>query len=314
MGFHVLALAGGVGGAKLVLGLARVLPPERLTVVVNTGDDDVFHGLNVSPDLDTVMYTVAGLSNPETGWGFQGETFEALGALGRLGAETWFGLGDKDLATHIRRTDLLRGGASLSGVTAELCRRLGVQHVVAPMTDASVRTIIETELGAMAFQEYFVKHRCEPSVKSLTYEGSQDAGPSPALEAALESADAVVVCPSNPFLSVAPILSLRGVRERLGRGRRPVAIVTPIIGGKAIKGPADRLIQQLYGEEASSLAVARYYQGLATHFVLDQQDAHEAGDIASLGYGVSVQQTLMRSDDDKVGLARAVCEYLAIDL
>lgn len=310
---HVLALAGGVGGAKLVLGLARVLPPERLTVVVNTGDDDVFHGLHVSPDLDTVMYTLAGLSNPETGWGLQGETFEALGALSRLGAETWFGLGDKDLATHIRRTELIRGGASLSGVTAELCRHLGVQHVVAPMTDASVRTIVETELGAMSFQEYFVKHRCQPAVRSLRYEGPHDAGSSPALDAALEAADAVVVCPSNPFLSVAPILSLRGVRERLGRGGRPVAIVTPIIGGKAIKGPADRLIQQLYGEEASSLAVARYYQGLATHFVLDHQDAHEARDIEALGYGVSVQQTLMRSDDDKVGLARAVCEYLAIE-
>jgi LPPG:FO 2-phospho-L-lactate transferase len=314
MSDHILALAGGVGGAKLVLGLARILPPEALTVIVNTGDDDEFHGLHVSPDLDTVVYTLAGLSNPDTGWGLLGETFEVLAGLQRLGAETWFNLGDRDLATHIRRSYLLRRGATLSDVTSELCKRLGVQYVVAPMTDGSVRTRVDTDAGEMSFQEYFVKHRCEPYVRSLEYAGAPDAAPSPALDAALNRATAVVVCPSNPFLSVEPILSLPGVKQRLGQNGRPVAVVTPIIGGKAIKGPADRLFAQLLGETASSVAVARYYRGLATHFILDAQDAGETADIEALGYGVSVQQTLMRNDADKLNLARAVCEYLHIGL
>jgi len=311
---HVLALAGGVGGAKLALGLARLLPPSALTIVVNTGDDDEFHGLHVSPDLDTVTYTLAGLANPETGWGRQDETYRVLEALGELGAETWFQLGDRDLATHIRRSDLLRQGRSLSAVTAELSLRLGVRHAIVPMSDERVRTVLATDAGTMSFQEYFVKQRCEPAVQSLRFEGAETARPSPGFVEAMAKATAVVLCPSNPFLSVAPILSLPGVRERLALGRSPVAVVSPIISGEAVRGPAARLFEQLQGEPASALAVARYYRGLASHFVLDERDAALKGSVEALGYAVTVAQTLMTSDEDKVGLARMVCAALGVNV
>jgi LPPG:FO 2-phospho-L-lactate transferase len=309
---HVLALAGGVGGAKLALGLARVLPPEALTIVVNTGDDEEFHGLHVSPDLDTVMYTLAGVANQDTGWGLKDETFRVLEALGRLGAETWFSLGDRDLATHIRRSELLAAGRSLSEVTSELCNRLGVRHTVAPMSDGRVRTIVETDAGTLSFQEYFVKHRCEPEVRVLRFEGADAARPSPAFAAALEGAGAVVVCPSNPFLSVAPILALPGVTECVARPGRPVAVVSPIIAGAAVKGPTAKLFSELEGWPASAVAVAARYHGLATHFVLDEQDGALAPEIESLGYEVHVARTLMRTDADKIALARAVCEFVRL--
>ena len=309
---HLLALAGGVGGAKLALGLSRLLPPEALTIVVNTGDDDEFHGLHVSPDLDTVMYTLAGLANPETGWGLRDESFHALEALGRLGGETWFRLGDRDLATHVRRTELLRQGASLSDVTAELCRRLGVRHTVAPMSDDCVRTQLETDAGALSFQEYFVKHACEPSVRSVRFAGAESARPSPAFTAALARATAVVFCPSNPFLSVAPVLALPGVREAIALPRRPVVVVSPIISGAAVRGPAAKLFEQLLGEPASAAAVASYYRGLASHFVLDERDSRLRPEIEALGYAVAVAQTLMASDDDKTALARVVCELAGV--
>jgi LPPG:FO 2-phospho-L-lactate transferase len=309
---HILALAGGVGGAKLAFGLARILSPEALTIVVNTGDDDEFHGLHVSPDLDTVMYTLAGLANPETGWGLRDESFHALEQIERLGGETWFKIGDRDLATHIRRTELLCRGFSLSEVTAYLARHLGVANTIAPMTDDKVRTVVDTALGRLSFQEYFVKHACEPVIDALSFEGAAAASPSPPFADALRRADAVVICPSNPFLSIAPILAVGGVRDRLARGR-PVAVVSPIIGGQAVKGPAAKLFQELGKEPASSLAVARYYQGIATHFVLDENDQELAGDIAHLGYAVSVEQTLMRTDDDKVRLARAVRSFIGVE-
>ena len=308
---HILALAGGVGGAKLALGLARVLPPEALTIVVNTGDDDEFHGLHVSPDLDTVMYTLAGVANPETGWGLRDESFHALEQIERLGGETWFKIGDRDLATHIRRTELLRRGSSLSEVTKELALYLGVTHTIAPMADDLVRTTVDTRLGRLSFQEYFVKHACEPVVEALGFEGAANASPSPPFAQALDRADAVIICPSNPFLSIAPILAVKGVRDSLGRGR-PVAVVSPIIGGLAVRGPAAKLFQELAKEPASSLAVARFYQGLATHFVLDETDRALAGDIAQLGYAVSAEQTLMRTDGDKVRLAQAICSFIGI--
>ena len=314
MAGHVLALAGGVGGAKLALGLARLLPPSALTIVVNTGDDDEFHGLHVSPDLDTVTYTLAGLANPETGWGRQDETYRVLEALGELVAETWFQLGDRDLATHIRRSDLLRQGRSLSAVTAELSLRLGVRHAIVPMSDERVRTVLATDAGTMSFQEYFVKQRCEPAVQSLRFEGAETARPSPGFVEAMAKATAVVLCPSNPFLSVAPILSLPGVRERLALGRSPVAVVSPIISGEAVRGPAARLFEQLQGEPASALAVARYYRGFASHFVLDERDAALKGSVEALGYAVTVAQTLMTSDEDKVGLARMVCAALGVNV
>jgi LPPG:FO 2-phospho-L-lactate transferase len=230
----VLALAGGVGGAKLALGLSRVLPPDQLVIAVNTGDDECFHGLHVSPDLDTVMYTLAGLANPETGWGLAGDTFNALEMLRRYGADTWFNLGDRDLATHIQRTQLLQQGATLSEVTARLCRALGVAHCVVPMSDAQVRTVLGTDEGELPMQDYFVRRRSEPRVRSIQYLGAAQACPAPGLLAALDQARLVVLCPSNPFLSVSPILSLPGVRERLARFAGLRVAVSPIVGGAAL--------------------------------------------------------------------------------
>ena len=221
-----LALAGGVGGAKLALGLARVLPSDRLTIVVNTGDDEQFHGLHVSPDLDTVMYTLAGLANPETGWGLNGETFRVLEALEGLGAETWFRLGDRDLATHLRRSELLRGGSSLSDVTTQLCARLGVGPRVAPMSDEPVKTIAVTDEGALTFQDYFVRRRCEPVVQSLLFEGAEASSPSCAFEDALRTASLLVIGPSNPFVSIDPILAVGDVRARVSRSR---VLVSPSV-------------------------------------------------------------------------------------
>ena len=234
----ILALAGGVGGAKLALGLCRLLPPEELDIVVNTGDDEVFYGLHVSPDLDTVMYTLAGLANPETGWGVRSDTFNALEMRGRYGASTWFRLGDRDLATHLRRTQLLREGESLSRTTRLLCSGLGIEHGVLPMSDQPVRTVVETDQGEMPFQEYFVKRRCEPRVRGLRFVGAEEARPSPGFHAALGRAGAMVFCPSNPFLSIAPILALPGVRERIAAFSGSRVVVSPIVGCQALRGPA----------------------------------------------------------------------------
>jgi LPPG:FO 2-phospho-L-lactate transferase len=303
----VLALAGGTGGAKLALGLARSLAPDRLAIVVNTGDDECFYGLHVSPDLDTVMYTLAGLANPETGWGLAGETFNGLDMLGKYGADTWFNLGDRDLATHIRRTQLLRQGATLSQVTAELCQRLGVAHQVLPMSDDPVRTVISTEAGELPMQQYFVQRRSEPQVQSIHYEGADSAKPSPPFLSALSQSDLVVFCPSNPFLSVGPILALPGVKERLkefGQERLRVA-VSPIVGGAAVRGPAGKIMAEL-GHEVSCVGVAREYQGFCDLFVIDEQDAHLAQEIEKLGMKPVVTSIIMESEADKIALARHI--------
>ncbi len=317
----VLALAGGVGGAKLALGLARALPPDRLTpdrltIVVNTGDDECFHGLHVSPDLDTVMYTLAGLSNTETGWGLAGETFHALEMLGRYGAETWFGLGDRDLATHIRRTQLLREGMSLSEVTAELAGCLGIAGqdgpqivpqiapLIVPMSDQPVRTVLETDAGDLPMQQYFVKHGSQPQVRAIRYEGAEDALPSPSFARALEQAAMVVLCPSNPFLSLGPILAIPGVRESLAAVPKKVA-VSPIIGGAALRGPAAKIMAEL-GYPATCVGVARQYQGICDYFLLDQQDVGLAPEIEELGMTPLVAPIIMESDEDKVALANYI--------
>ncbi|MCY4365324.1 MAG: 2-phospho-L-lactate transferase [Chloroflexi bacterium] len=305
----VLALAGGVGGAKLALGLSRILSPDQLTIVVNTGDDETFHGLHVSPDLDTMLYTLAGLSNPETGWGLAGESFRVLEMLNRYGADTWFNLGDMDMATHIRRTQLLREGATLSEVTAELCLKLGVQHRIIPMSDDSVRTFIGTDQGELAMQDYFVRLRCEPTVASVSYMGAEDARPSEGFSHALEEADLVALCPSNPLLSTGPILVLPTVREELARkrsGRLRVA-VSPIIGGAAVRGPAARIMTDL-GHDATSLGVAKMYQDICDTFVIDEQDAKEAPAIAGLGVKPVTAPTIMNTEEDKVALARIILE------
>ncbi|MBI2872165.1 MAG: 2-phospho-L-lactate transferase [Chloroflexi bacterium] len=307
----VLALAGGVGGAKLALGLARVLPPERLTVVVNTGDDDTFHGLHVCPDLDTVMYTLAGLADPERGWGIAGDTFWTLEALGRYGAPTWFKLGDLDLATHIRRTELLRQEWALSQITQELCRRLGVKQRVAPMTDQPVRTVVVTEEREMAFQEYFVRRGSQPRIRGVRFEGAPQAAPSPQFREALAGAEAVVFCPSNPVVSIGPILAVGGVRKAIATFRGPRLAVSPIVGGQALRGPAARMLAEL-GEEASCVGVARRYAGLCDVMVIDETDRHQAQRIRELGMDVAVANTVMRTDEDKEALARLVCELAGL--
>ncbi len=302
---HVLALAGGVGGAKLVLGLSRILPPERLTVVVNTGDDEQFHGLHVSPDLDTVMYTLAGLSNPETGWGLAGETFNALSMLGKYGADTWFNLGDKDLATHITRTRALREGATLSEATSELCRNLGIMHRLVPMSDDPVRTTLSTGSGELAMQDYFVRQRSEPRVNSVNYVGADTASPSPGLLQALEQASVMVFCPSNPFLSLGPILAIPGVRGLMESFTGVRLGVSPIVGGAALRGPAGKMMAEL-GEEVSCAAVARLYQGLVDIFLIDHEDAAIAEEIGRMSIRAEVTSIIMNDDDDKITLARQV--------
>ena len=305
---QVIALAGGVGGAKLAHGLAQILPPEDLTVVVNTGDDFEHLGLHISPDLDTVMYTLAGLANPETGWGLRDESWNFLDALGRLGGETWFRLGDRDLATHVERSHRLWAGESLTEVTAALCAALGVRMRVLPMTDDIFRTTVQTEEGELEFQEYFVHRRCEPRVTGFRFDGLGSAFPTEQVLAALGAADVLVFCPSNPFVSLDPILSLPGVRERVGR--KGAVAVSPIVGGQAIKGPAAKMLAEL-GMEVTAASVAAHYAGLLRGFVLDEVDAELKPSIESDTLQVLVTNTVMRSDADRARLAREVLDFAA---
>jgi LPPG:FO 2-phospho-L-lactate transferase len=305
----ILAIAGGVGGAKLALGLARVLPPEDLTVVVNTGDDEIFHGLHVSPDLDSVTYALAGLTNPDTGWGVVGDSFRTLEALGRLGAETWFGLGDLDLATHIRRTVLLGQGLSLSQATADITRHLGIACTIAPMTDASVRTIAITDVGDLAFQEYFVHRGCEPRIAGVRFDGADAALPSPAFADAFRRADAIVYCPSNPLVSVGPILAIPGVRHAIENFAGPRIAVSPIVGGRALKGPAAKMMEEL-GEEVSCVGIARRYVGLCDALVIDDVDREHAAAVEDCGMRYFVTGTVMHTEADKVGLAREIVDLI----
>ncbi|MDE2836077.1 MAG: 2-phospho-L-lactate transferase [Chloroflexota bacterium] len=302
---RVLAISGGVGGAKLALGLSRLLAPEELTVAVNTGDDETFHGLHVSPDVDTVVYALAGLTNPETGWGVAGDSFRALDALGRLGGETWFKLGDLDLAMHLRRTELLADGCTLTEATRAICEALGVRHPVVPMSDAPVRTIALTEHGEMAFQEYFVRHACEPPITGVRFAGADDAPGSPALSVALTNADAIVFCPSNPLVSIGPVLAVPGIRDAIERFAGPRIAVSPIVGGRALKGPAAKMMAEL-GEEVSNVGVARRYAGLVDTLVIDEGDAPEASAVEALGIAAHVTPTVMTTDADKTALAREV--------
>ncbi|PWC94111.1 2-phospho-L-lactate transferase [Azospirillum sp. TSO5] len=301
----IIALAGGVGGAKLALGLTRVLAADELAVVVNTGDDFEHLGLHISPDIDTVTYTLAGIANPETGWGLAGESWSFMAALGRLGGETWFQLGDGDLATHIERTRRLSAGESLSAVTAALARRLAIAHPVLPMSDDPVRTMIVSGGRTLPFQDYFVRLRCEPTLDSLEYAGGQGARPSPSFLDLMERPDleGVVLCPSNPYLSIGPMLAMPAVRGWLEGRRSPVAAVSPIVGGQAIKGPAAKILREL-GQEVSPVSVARFYEGLIDALVIDEADGGLTADIARLGIRPVVTRTIMRDHDDKERLAR----------
>ncbi len=305
---NVVALAGGVGGAKLAHGLAQILPPEDLTVVVNTGDDFEHLGLHISPDLDTVMYTLAGLANPDTGWGRQDESWNFLDALGRLGGETWFRLGDRDLATHVERSRRLWKGESLTEVTAALCAALGLRVRVLPMTDDIFRTMVQTEEGELEFQEFFVHRRCEPRVTGFRFDGAGSAFPTEPVLAALDAADVVIFCPSNPFVSLDPLLSLPGVRERVGR--KGAVAVSPIVGGRAIKGPAAKMFAEL-GMEVTAASVAAHYAGLLRGFVLDEVDAALQPTIESDSLQVLVTNTVMRTDADRARLAREVLDFAA---
>lgn len=304
---HVLALAGGVGGAKLVLGLSSLLSHERLTVVVNTGDDEEFFGLHVSPDIDTVSYNLAGISNIESGWGIEGESFRMLQRLESLGVDTWFKLGDLDLATHVRRTQLLRSGHTLSDTTGIICRSMGINQEIIPMTDGQVRTVLQTTEGSLKFQEYFVQRKCEPIVTDITYTGSELYEASSGFIRAIDVSDALVFCPSNPFLSIAPMLALKDIRKKIAAFTGPRVVVSPVIGGRALKGPTSKILEEL-DYEVSSLGIARMYRGICDTFVLDNTDIGFEADIRKLGMDVCVTDTIMESLEDKIGLARVILE------
>jgi LPPG:FO 2-phospho-L-lactate transferase len=303
----VVALSGGIGGAKLVLGLSRVIPADDLVVIANTGDDFEHLGLAISPDLDTLMYALAGLDDPQRGWGRRAETWTFMAALAALGGEAWFKLGDGDLATHVERTHRRAAGETLSAVTADFCRRLGIATRLVPMSDDNVRTRLRTAEGWLEFQDYFVRRRCAPAVRELAYEGAASARPHPDVIAALADPRlrAVVVSPSNPFVSIEPILAVPGLREAIAACAAPVVAVSPIIGGRALKGPTAKMMNEL-GLPVTATAVARRYRDLLDAYVLDRADAGSVAEAAELGIAVTVAHTLMNTLEEREALARHV--------
>jgi LPPG:FO 2-phospho-L-lactate transferase len=310
----VLALCGGVGGAKLAAGLAAVLPPERLTIVVNTGDDFEHLGFAISPDIDTVVYTLSGLSDEVRGWGVADESWQALAMLGRLGEPDWFRLGDRDLAMHIARTRRLRAGETLSQVTTHLAARLGIGPAIVPMSDDPVRTLVETEDGVLDFQRYFVAEQCRPVARAIGFAGAQDARPSPGFTEALARHDlaCVIVCPSNPYLSIDPLLAIPGVRRALSELAAPRVAVSPIVGGQAIKGPTAKLMAEL-GARVDVVGIARHYRGLIDRLIVDEVDRAAAPEIESLGMAVDVARSIMRSHIDRVALARTTLAAAGVE-
>jgi LPPG:FO 2-phospho-L-lactate transferase len=303
---NIVVLVGGVGGAKLALGLQQILKPENLTIIVNTGDDFWHYGLRVCPDIDTVLYTLSGRVNKENGWGLVNESTTTLQALRDLGEETWFLLGDKDIATHMLRSEMLRRGSRLTEIVARLARGMGIDAKIVPMTDAPVATMVNTDIGELEFQEYFVKHRWQPIVKSLRYQGIEDAQLSLEVKEALAKADILLIAPSNPWLSIAPILAVEGMKEAILARDIPRVAVTPIVEGKAIKGPAAKLMDEL-GYEVSGESVAAFYEDLITGFVYDVRDK----DInKSNGTKSIALDTIMLSDDDKARLAQQILTWI----
>jgi LPPG:FO 2-phospho-L-lactate transferase len=319
----IVALAGGVGGAKLAHGLAQCLPPENLTVIVNVGDDFEHLGLRICPDLDTVCYTLAGLANPSTGWGRAGETWSLFEGLKTLGGPTWFQLGDSDLATHLERTRRLREGQSLSHITRDFCQAWGIKLTVLPVTDDFTPTWVYTDSGELPFQEYFVHRQCQPRVIGFRFEGVERSHPAPGVLEALRSAELVVICPSNPWVSIDPILAIPGVRDAIvpyhltfdppgekGKGisRQAVVAVSPIIGGKTVKGPAAKMYTEL-GIQPSALAVARHYGSILTGFVLDNVDAAHAEAVQAFEIRTRITDTLMPNSDERRRLAKEVLDF-----
>jgi LPPG:FO 2-phospho-L-lactate transferase len=301
-----VALSGGVGGAKLSLGLAHLLG-ERLTVIVNTGDDFEHLGLHISPDVDTTIYTLAGVVNTDTGWGRRDETWTFMRALQGLGGPAWFKLGDADLAAHVERTRRLRGGETLTGVTAYLAEKLGVRSRILPMCDAPLRTLVDTDQGTLAFQEYFVREQCKPTVRAIRFDGAEAARPSAQVLASLKDAAGIIVCPSNPWLSVDPILAVPGMRAAIRAGGAPVIAASPIIAGQAVKGPTAKIMHEL-GLQPGAATIAHHYADLIDGFILDREDKAQADEIPVLTRAVS---TLMHTLDEKTALARECLQFCA---
>ena len=305
-----LARAGGVGGARLANGFAQCVGETELTVVVNVGDDFTHCGLRISPDLDTVMYTLAGRNNEKLGWGLAGESWRAFEALKRIGGPAWFQLGDEDIATHLARTQMLGEGQTLSQVMHALATAYGVRHRIVPMSDMPVRTVVHTDEGVLEFQRYFVEKRCEPVVRRIEFAGGAQASPSEGFEAALGSTalQALIVCPSNPYLSIGPLLSMKDVRSRIGSLKVPRIAVSPIIGDAAVKGPAAKIMREL-GHEVSSVGIARFYRGLIDGLVIHETDAAQASAIEALGIQVLVTDTLMGTRGRQAELAADVIGF-----
>ncbi|MGC8998150.1 MAG: 2-phospho-L-lactate transferase [Candidatus Bathyarchaeia archaeon] len=302
---NVVALAGGVGAAKLIRGLVKVVPPKNLFIIGNVGDDIELYGLHISPDLDIIMYTLAGVVDETKGWGVANDTFNCLEMLGRLGFETWFRLGDKDLATHIIRTKMLREGMALSQATAKLCKMFGVEANLIPMSDDPVRTKIRSGNMLLEFQEYFVKRGTMDNVTGVIFERAEKAKPSPGVIQAIEEAERIVICPSNPILSIAPILAIKAIKMALENAKAPIVGISPIVGGKALKGPADRVMASM-GYEPSAYGVAKFYGKILKHFIIDEADKEQKSRIEELGIKVTVTNTIMKSLEDSIRLAKVV--------
>lgn len=305
----ITALAGGVGAWKLLLGLAGVMPPEDITVIANSGDDIELYGLRICPDIDTVTYTLGGVINEETGWGLKGDTFECLAALARYGEAPWFNRGDRDLATHMLRTTQLRAGRSLTEITDQIRRALGVQATIVPMTDKYTPTRVVSDEGARHFQEYFVRRRCEPRVREIRFENIESAEPAEGVLRAILKSDCVVVCPSNPFISIGAILAVPGIRDALRETRAKVIAVSPIVSGRALKGPAADMLRDL-GHDVSARAVASMYRDFLDGFILDHTDAALEPEVAALDLRVLSTPTLMNSLEDKQRTAHSVLGFV----
>jgi LPPG:FO 2-phospho-L-lactate transferase len=301
----ITALAGGVGASKLLLGLYAEMDPRNLTIIVNAGDDIILHGLKISPDLDIVTYTLAGLIDPKKGWGFRGETFHTLKRLIGYGRENWFNLGDRDLATHIHRTALLGEGKSLAEAAEVIRLALGVKSRILPMANEPVPTIIDSNEGPLHFQEYLVKRRAEPIVRGIRFQGVESARPAPSVLESIRGADRIIICPSNPLISIGPILAVPGIREALRQRQRDVIAVCPIVGGKSLKGPSDKMLAQL-GHDSSATGVAKLYADFTATFVIDPADKSQVSAITALGMKVAILPTVMKTRAQKRELARAL--------
>ena len=311
MAARYIVLSGGVGGAKLVRGLQQILSPDDLLVIANTGDDFEHLGLPISPDLDTLMYSLAGIANPDQGWGLVDESWNFMTMLEKLGGDTWFRLGDRDLATHLRRRQLLKQGHSLSAVSAVLCEELDIAIPIVPMSDQPVRTQLETSAGNLGFQDYFVRLQAEPEVSKISYVGSETALVSPPIEMALEGQElrGIIISPSNPWLSIAPILSIPRLKQMIIEASVPVIAVSPVVGGEAIKGPTAKIMREL-SMEPSVTSIAQHYQELVTGLIFDNCDAAERSYIENLGLAAMLTNTIMRSDADKKALAQDCIAFI----